>query len=146
MYLVHLQGCVAGDSDLEQSCGDIARLLTARVLDSDDASYPTAKKEKRPPEPPIDLVLLRKYELDAMILQGKNEAYAANLTAGYFGGNGTIAATGDPLPAPTYPQPNPFTPPKKTVLISYLGKLTNYNQSKWRSVVVEVAGSRVVAP
>eukprot|EP00729_Bicosta_minor_P019040 gene19040-34144_t len=92
VYLVHLQGCIAGDTDLEQSCAEVSRLLTARVLESDDASLnPKAKKEKRPPEPPIDLVLLRKYELDAMLKQGKSEAYAANLTAGYFGGNGKLA-------------------------------------------------------
>lgn len=38
VYLVHLQGCIAGDTDLEQSCAEVSRLLTARVLESDDAS------------------------------------------------------------------------------------------------------------
>eukprot|EP00729_Bicosta_minor_P018432 gene18432-5770_t len=84
---------VTGDTEIESVCNDIEAILQARDEGGDGrAASPRKKKGKRPAEPPLDLNLLRKHELDAMVLQGKIEAGAANLGAGFMGGTSKLAS------------------------------------------------------
>jgi hypothetical protein len=45
----------------------------------------------RPPEPKIDLSGLRDQEMKALLDQGRDDAHIANLGAGFFGGDSTVA-------------------------------------------------------
>ena len=76
---------VSGDAEIETVCEEIDRLLTARECGNGSVPKPTGK---RPAEPALDINLLRKHELDALVAQGKSEAGAANLGAGFMGGTG----------------------------------------------------------
>jgi len=49
-------------------------------------------KFRRPPDPVISIQQLRKFELDALVEQGKADALVANLKAGLHGGNSRAAS------------------------------------------------------
>ena len=69
----------------------LAASTAVRRNSSSSGGVAASTKKGRVEEPPLSLLLLRKYELDAMVKQGLVEADAANLTAGYFGGSEWVA-------------------------------------------------------